>query len=174
MAEALDQPLVQTSGPVSKIIVALCTWVAVLGGLFFVIEALMSVVSVVGRALFSLPVPGDYELVQMLSAMGVAMCLPYCQLKKGHVFVDFFTLWAPPRLKHVLDAFADLLLAACAFFIAWRVWGGMLEMREYGETSMVIGLPVWWGYIPIAPSFVLLGLAALLTLVRELRGEVKK
>lgn len=174
MAEALDQPLVKTSGPVSKIIVALCTWVAVLGGLFFVIEALMSVVSVIGRATMSLPVPGDYELVQMLSAMGVAMCLPYCQLKKGHVFVDFFTLWAPPRLKHVLDAFADLLLAVCAFFIAWRVWDGMLEMREYGETSMVIGLPVWWGYIPIAPSFVLLGLAALLTLVRELRGEVKK
>ncbi|PKO57883.1 MAG: TRAP transporter small permease, partial [Betaproteobacteria bacterium HGW-Betaproteobacteria-19] len=41
---------------------------AILGGVFFLIEALMSVTSVIGRALFNLPVPGDYELVQMLSA----------------------------------------------------------------------------------------------------------
>ncbi|PKO58213.1 MAG: TRAP transporter small permease [Betaproteobacteria bacterium HGW-Betaproteobacteria-19] len=135
------------------------------------IEALMSVTSVIGRALFNLPVPGDYELVQMLSAMGIAMCLPYCQLKRGHVFVDFFTLWAPTSLKRVLDAIASLLLAGASFLLAWRIWDGMLEMREYGETSMVIALPVWWGYIPVAPSFVLLGIAALYTVFEELSGK---
>lgn len=157
---------------IARLIPLACTFLAILGGVFFLAEALMSVTSVIGRALFNLPVPGDYELVQMLSAMGIAMCLPYCQLKRGHVFVDFFTLWAPPALKRVLDAIASLLLAGASFLLAWRIWDGMLEMREYGETSMVIALPVWWGYIPVAPSFVLLGMTALLTVFDELSGKV--
>lgn len=171
MAEPIDRPEVRPSGPLGKGIAAACALLAILGGVAFLIEALMSVTSVVGRALFSLPVPGDYELVQMLSAMGIAMCLPYCQLKRGHVFVDFFTLWASPGLKRVLDAIASLLLAGVSFVLAWRIWIGMLEMREYGETSMVIALPVWWGYIPVAPSFVLLGITALLTFADELSGK---
>lgn len=173
MAESLEHPLIVASGPFGRTVETACASLAVLGGAIFLIEAIMSVVSVVGRALFSMPVPGDYELVQMLSAMGIAMCLPYCQLRKGHVFVDFFTLWAPAGLKRLLDAIAALLLSASAFFLAWRVWDGMLEMREYGETSMVIALPVWWGYIPVVPSFALLGIAALQTFVLELSGEAQ-
>lgn len=171
MAEAMEIRAVPATGPVGKTIEWVCAAMAVLAGLMFCAEAVMSVVSVVGRAAFGMPVQGDYELVQMLSAMGIAMCLPYCQVKKGHVFVDFFTLWASPGLKRVLDAIAALLLAFCSFVLAWRIWEGMLEMREYGETSMVIALPVWWGYIPVAPAFVLLGIAALYTFSQELRGE---
>lgn len=161
------------AGVVERSIELACAALAILGGMIFLIEAIMSVGSVIGRSLFNWPIPGDYELVQVMSAMGVAMCLPYCQLRNGHVFVDVFTLWAPDVLKRLLDAIVALLLAGCSFFIAWRSWVGMLEMQEYGETSMVIGLPVWWGYVPVAPSFVLLGIAALLTMVRELVGEAR-
>ncbi|TVT58662.1 MAG: TRAP transporter small permease [Azoarcus sp. PHD] len=171
MAESMDTPALAPRGLVGRSISTACALLAVLGGVFFLAEALMSVTSVIGRALFNLPVPGDYELVQMLSAMGVAMCLPYCQLKRGHVFVDFFTVWAPSSLKRVLDAIAALLLAAMSFLLAWRTWEGMLEMREYGETSMVIALPVWWGYVPVAPSFALLGIAALHTFALDLSGS---
>lgn len=170
MAESLGCPIAPPSGPIGKTIEWACAAMAILAGLMFCIESVMSVVSVVGRATIGEPVPGDYELVQMLSAMGIAMCLPYCQLKKGHVFVDFFTLWAPAGLKRLLDSIAALLMAFCAFVLAWRIWEGMLEMREYGETSMVISLPVWWGYVPVVPAFVLLGIAALHTFVQELRS----
>ncbi|WP_341648404.1 TRAP transporter small permease [Thauera humireducens] len=166
----MDQPYVAPTGPVGKSIEWACAAMAILAGVMFCIESVMSVVSVVGRATIGEPVPGDYELVQMLSAMGIAMCLPYCQLKKGHVFVDFFTLWALAGLKRLLDSIAALLMAFCAFVLAWRIWEGMLEMREYGETSMVISLPVWWGYVPVVPAFVLLGIAALYHLVQELRS----
>ena len=170
MAEAVDTAYVPPRGPMGRAVEKACAALAILAGLAFGVEALMSVVSVIGRTTIGTPVPGDYELVQMLSAAGIAMCLPYCQLRKGHVFVDFFTLWAPAGLKRILDAIAALLLSACSFLLAWRIWEGMLEMREYGETSMVISLPVWWGYVPVAPSFVLLGIAALYTFTQEVRG----
>ncbi|APR03926.1 TRAP transporter small permease [Thauera chlorobenzoica] len=174
MAESVIESVHRPCGVIGRSIELACTVLALLAGLMFCIEAVMSVVSVVGRAAFNLPVPGDYELVQMLSAMGIAMCLPYCQLKGGHVFVDFFTLWASPWLKRMLDSMAALLMAFCAFVLAWRIWAGMIEMREYGETSMVISLPIWWGYVPVVPSFVLLGITALYTFTQEFCRESKR
>lgn len=168
MAERSTTPLVKAEGPIEKLIKTACLVMAWAAGLMFLTEMVMSSVSVLGRSLFGKGIPGDYELVQMLSAMGISMCLPYCQLRKGHVFVDFFTLWAPPRLKRYLDGFAAILLAACSFLLAWRIWEGLLEMREYEESSMVLALPIWWGYIPVVPAFVLLGLTALLHAFNEL------
>ena len=151
-------------GPVGVFIERLCTYLAYIGGALFITEAVMSVLSVIGRTFFSTPIPGDYELIQVFSAVGITMCMPYCQLRHGHVFVDFFTLWAPQSLKRYLDSFACLLLAICAFLLAWRSWDGMVDMREYQESSMVLGLPIWWGYLPIAPSFIIFGIAALYTM----------
>lgn len=148
-------------GPVLE---RLSVYLAYIGGSLFIIEALISVFSVAGRTFFSAPVPGDYELIQILSAVGIALCMPYCQLRHGHVFVDFFTLWAPASLKRVLDSFACFLLSIVAFAIAWRNWAGMEDMREYMESSMVLGVPLWWGYLPITPAFVVFGLVALYTM----------
>ncbi len=151
-------------GPVGTLLEHVCRTLAYIGGALFLIEAVMSVISVIGRTFFSAPIPGDYELIQMLSAIGITLCMPYCQMRHGHVFVDFFTLWAPQSLKRVLDAFACLLLALTAFLLAWRSWEGMWDMLEYQEGSMVLGLPIWWGYLPIIPSFIIFGLAALYTM----------
>ena len=138
-----------------------CAVLAGLGFCLFVAEALLSVSSIIGRTLFLKAVPGDYELVQMFTAIAIALCLPYCEFKRGHVFVDFFTMWAPRPVTRVLDAVACLLLAAIAFLLAWRTSVGLEEIRGYAESSMVLSIPIWWTYIALPFSFVLLGIAAL-------------
>ncbi len=85
--------------------------------------------------------------------------------------MDFFTLWAPTRLKKLFDALACLVLAGIAFLLAWRCWLGLVDMREYEESSMVLGLPIWWGYIPMTPAFILLGITCLMTMVQDLRAS---
>src|SRR5690606_4857205 len=120
---------------------AVCGVFAGLGVTLFLLEALLSAASILGRTVLSQAVPGDYELVRMLSAVGIAMCLPYCELKRGHVLVDFFTLGAPVPLKRFLDATASILMAAVAFLLAWRTGVGTLEIHQYQETSMVLNLP---------------------------------
>lgn len=144
-----------------------CWLFAALGVALFLVEALLSVASVAGRTVLHSPLPGDYELVRMFSAVGIVLCLPYCELKGGHVLVDFFTLKAPDSMKRFLDAAASILMAAVAFLLAWRTGVGTLEMREYQETSMVLDLPVWWTYAPLAPAFALLGVTALYNMMRR-------
>ena len=52
-------------GPFGRGLLAVSKAAAVIGGLVFVAIVAMSIVSIVGRKLVSMPVPGDFELVEM-------------------------------------------------------------------------------------------------------------
>ena len=41
------------------------------------------------------PINGDFELVQMATAIAVFSFLPYCQARRGNIVVDTFTSWLP-------------------------------------------------------------------------------
>ena len=56
--------------------------------------AMTTVVSVLGRKFFGGAIAGDFEIVEIGCAVAVSLFLPYCQLNKGNVIVDFFTLKA--------------------------------------------------------------------------------
>jgi len=46
--------------------------------------------------------------------------------------------------------------------LAWRAGAGALAVREAGETSMILGWPMWFSYAALAPGLALSGLIALL------------
>jgi TRAP-type C4-dicarboxylate transport system permease small subunit len=155
---------------VGRILNTVCRAFAVGSGVTLMLMALMSLTSIVGRSLFSKPILGDYELVQMLSAVAVSMALPFCQMIRGHIIVDFFTANAPKKFNKACDIIASLILATAAFLFAWRISLGMLDLRENGDASMLLNLPTWWGYLPMVPSFFLLGCAALYTAWVDITG----
>jgi TRAP-type C4-dicarboxylate transport system permease small subunit len=129
--------------------------------------ALMCVWSIVGRWLFSSPVQGDFELVQLGTAVCVAAFLPYCQLRRGNIIVDFFTNRVGARARGLLDACGALLLAAVLAVVAWRTGVGALSVKAAGETSMIRGLPVWVAYALMVPSLALTAVVALHTAWRS-------
>ena len=108
-----------------------------------------------------------------MSAVAVSMALPFCQMIRGHIIVDFFTTAAPPKFNKFLDIAASLLLAVAGFVFAWRITLGMFELRENGDASMLLNLPTWWAYAPMVPSFFLLGCAALYTAWVDVTGAEK-
>lgn len=170
MSEALIVDSARPNDPIGRALDIVSRAFAICSGLMLTAMALMSVYSILGRAMFGKPLLGDYELVQMVSAVAVTMALPFCQMVKGHIIVDFFTLHAPRRFNATLDAFACLLLAVFAFVLAWRVGIATVEFKKNMDASMLIGLPTWWGYAPMGPSFVLLGCAALYTGWKDMKG----
>jgi TRAP-type C4-dicarboxylate transport system permease small subunit len=155
---------------VGRILSRLCRAFAIGSGLMLIAMSLMSVGSIIGRALFSKPILGDYELVQAMSAVAVSMALPFCQMIRGHIIVDFFTTGAPPKFNKFFDVVASLLLAIAGFVFSWRIALGMFELRANGDASMLLNLPTWWAYAPMVPSFFLLGCAALYTAWADITG----
>lgn len=147
-------------------IAAACRCLALAGGAIFAAITLMSAVSVIGRVA-GRPIQGDFELVQLGCAVAIAFCLPYCQLQRGHIMVDFFTTRASARTRHGLDALGALLLALVMALAAWRTGAGTLAMKASNETSMIMGLPVWYAYALMTPAFALTALTALNTAWRD-------
>jgi TRAP-type C4-dicarboxylate transport system permease small subunit len=135
---------------------------ALAGGAILVALAGMSVGSIVGRSLGH-PIQGDFELVQFGCAIAISFFLPYCQLRRANIIVDFFTVAASERTRGFLDALGAALLGCVMALLAWRVGVGALELRATQETSMLLGVPLWYAYALIAPAFGLTALAAFYT-----------
>ncbi len=141
----------------NKLIYGLSRAMAWFGSFVLVLIAVMSVTSIIGRALSGLglgPVPGDFELVEAGTALAVFCFLPWAHLKRGHAVVDM--LWAsyPPPMRRVLDVMADALMFIVWVLLVWRMSIAMGEYRHNGEVSFILQMPVWWGYAASMPAAV--------------------
>jgi len=134
---------------------------AMVGGLAACLVALLTVLSIAGRASMSMPIPGDVELTQFGIALSIALCLPWCQLGGSNIIVDFFTQRTSQATLGRLDGFGGVLLAAMVGVLAWRTTVGAFSVRSAQETTMILGLPMWWTYAVLAPGLALTAVIAL-------------
>lgn len=166
--------------PVGRILYRICETVAVFGGAVLVLLTGLTVISIIGRQIAGIgwlrgippfswagPVTGDFELVKLGCAVAVFAFLPYCQMAGGNVLVDFFTLKAGPRLKALLAAIGDALFTAIAATLTWRMVLGAEDLQRYRETTMVLRVPVWWGYVPAIAAMALLTVVCAYTTLRR-------
>jgi TRAP-type C4-dicarboxylate transport system permease small subunit len=130
--------------------------------------AVLVTVSVTGRYLFSRPLPGDYDIVGIICGCAIFAFLPYCQLKRGNVVADFFTQGAPPRVKAVLDAAGSFLFLAAAIMFTWRLFYGLLEMRQSAEQISAFAFYRWWTIPFDLVCMAVLILVILYTLVQDI------
>ena len=142
---------------------------AVLGGFLACAMAGLVTVSVAGRYLFSAPIPGDYDLVGIISGCALFAFLPYCQLQRGNVVVDFFTVKVPARGKAALDGAGALVYLVVALVLAWRLYHGAVELRETSQVLAAFNFYRWWT-IPFDLACMLVLIVSIAyTLVADLR-----
>ena len=162
---------------VEAYLTAVASALAVIGGIVLILMALVTVYSIIGRALPpGLPllgwwesVRGNFELVELGTAIALFAFLPYTHLKRGNVLVDFFTMRASPRVKAAFAVLANLLFSAIAVLITWRMIVGTEEIltASYTQTTMLLRIPIWYGYLPSTVFMVLLSLVALYSVWRS-------
>lgn len=159
--------------PVWRVLHAACFAAMLTGGVLICGLTAVVVVSVVGRWLLSAPVPGDFEIVGMGTAVAVFLFLPYCHIQRGNVLVDLFLSRAPVRLQAACDVAADLLLGFIAGLLAWRLSLGGGDLLRYGETSLILGVPIWWAFPFAVAAMALLAVCCAYTALRTLLTRVR-
>lgn len=145
--------------------------IAVLGGALSLAVAVLVVSSVLGRWLFGAPINGDFELVQMATAISVFTFLPYCQARRGNIVVDTFTSWLPVRANALIDAFWDLVYAGMMGLLTACLATGTVEHYRSGQTTMLLQLAVWPAIAVCAALAFLLTCVALATAASLVRGR---
>ena len=131
------------------------------GGAVVSAIGLMSAAHTIGLWLFESPIRGDFELVEFGIAIAGTMFLPYCQITRGHIVVDFFTQRASPSTVKLLDSFGAFVMAIVLLLIGWRTAIAVVSIYRSGETTTLRELPLWIAYALMTPGLLLSGFIAL-------------
>ena len=139
-----DQMTVRPTDPVGRILFPLCRFLAAFGAFLCCVIAVMVCVTVTGRYLFAAPIPGDYDIIGIIAGCAIFAFLPYCQLRRANIVVDFFTNGMAPRGKALLDGMGTLIYLVVATILGWRLYFGMIELRESSQVLAVVDFYRWW------------------------------
>lgn len=144
----MASPTTATHHPFGDALVSGAHWLAIGGGLTLSCMALLTIVSVIGRETLGQTVPGDFELLEIGCAISIFAFLPYCHLTRGNVIVDLFTQRIRRRTRNRLDALANAVFTLIAATVTWRLAVGGIDMFAFGQHTMVLRIPLWWGFAP--------------------------
>jgi TRAP-type C4-dicarboxylate transport system permease small subunit len=98
----------------------------------------------------------------------IALFLPWCQMRRGNIIVDFFTARLRARTDAALDRFGALLVALVLALMTWRTTVGGLNAWRSLSGTMMIGFPEWIIYTAMVPPMLL---CAVIGLAQALRGS---
>lgn len=145
-----------------KFISALAHLCAILAGLLMTGITLLTCVSLIGRNTTGWTIVGDFELTGVATGAAIALFMPLCQLKRGHIIVDFFTAKASDKTNALLDRLGALFVSLVFALIAWRTVLGGINAHDTFSGTMMLGFPEWIVYAAMVPPFILCSLIALM------------
>ncbi len=144
-----------------KLLSLLARACAVLAGVILTVITLITCLSLIGRNTIGTTLVGDYDLTAAAAGAAVALFLPWCQLKRENIIVDFFTSRLSAGVNSRLDRLGSALLGAVMLLLAWRTTVGGLNALSSNSTTMMLGFPEWIIYSVMVPPIVLTGVIAL-------------
>jgi TRAP-type C4-dicarboxylate transport system permease small subunit len=144
---------------------------AVMAGVLLTVITLMTCVSLIGRNTTGWTIVGDFELSGSAAGAAIALFLPWCQVKRGNIMVDFFTAKASEATQDKLDRLGALLLALAMALMTWRTTVGGLNAWSSKAGSMMLDFPEWVVYLGMVPPLALTTVIAITQAARGFRTE---
>jgi TRAP-type C4-dicarboxylate transport system permease small subunit len=137
------------------------------GAMFF------TTADVTGR-FFGHPIPGSYQISELILVWIVCLAWPYLTGTKGHVRVEMLVSRLPPRIQKRIGLFTHVVALCVFLLIAWQgVEMVMLSIRMNDQVSIVD--------IPLYPFQVIVPLGAflvcpvlLIQLIQLVTGRTKE
>lgn len=134
---------------------------AILAGMLMTFITIMTCISLIGRNTTGATLAGDFELTGVAAGAAIALFMPWCQMRRGNIIVDFFTAKASDRTNALLDRLGAMLLGLVFALLAWRTSVGGLNAYSSQSGTMMLGFPEWVVYAAMVPPFILTTVIAL-------------
>ena len=144
-------------------------WLSKLEDLFALLAAisifvlmLLGIAQVLGRQLFSMPISGYIDLVELSMATFAFMAVAYCQRLSGHVRMDLFVRMAQGRARWLMEFFSTVLPLLLIGVLIYYSWDHFMRAYTSGDSTIDMEYPVWPSKLLVPLSFGLLFLRLLL------------
>ena len=127
---------------IERVIAAASSWFNYVACAAIIVMMLLSCADVVLRILGT-PIPGTYEMVGLLGAVIIAFAMAYTSLQRGHVAVEMLYEKLPPRAQCLVDSTGNLTGSALFGMIAWQSTVYAADLRQSGEVSLTLQMPLY-------------------------------
>ena len=102
----------------------------------------LTFVDVLGRYFFAAPVPGAYEVTELMMGVLVFSALPLVTRLEEHVAIGLFDGLMSARIKQARDVVVSAIGCLIFGFLAWRVWQLAADTARYGDVTQQAGIPL--------------------------------
>ena len=102
----------------------------------------LTLVDVIGRYFFSAPVPGGFEVTEIMLATLIFCGLPLITMRDGHITVDLIEGALPAWFRTLRDRAVFLLMAVCLGYIGWRLFSKAGDFVRYNDQTAVLNIPL--------------------------------
>ena len=135
---------------------------------------IVTFIDVAGRYLFLAPLPGAFEMTEIMMSMLIFAGLPLVSRENQHVTVNLIIGLLSPQIRHFQRLITQIIMAIVFGVMAWRMWIKAAEMLVQGDETAYL-------LIPIAPvaffMTILLGVSSLIVAIqfaRIIRGKERQ
>ena len=147
---------------------------SIVAGMMILVMMVVTTIDVIGRDVFNMPLFGAFEMTEILMGLVIFAGMPATTAAREHITVNLIENFVSRRVRFVQAGLGDVLCAAVAGVMAWRIfWRGM-GLIEAHETTMMLG--IGRGYVALIMA-VLLATTALVfayCAVVALRGATRR
>ena len=128
---------------------------------------LVIVADVVLRSIGSLPVRGQYELVELALACTIFLALPAVFLRDAHLVVDVADHFVGARARRALDILGAIASLLALAVMLWQMVPQAIYMMNFGDMTFDLQIPKTWYAAPALLGIVFSALAALFLIFRK-------
>lgn len=128
---------------------------AVLAGALMTIITLLTCGNLILRNTTGDAMAGAFEITAFSTGAAIALFMPLCQMRRGHIIVDFFTSGLSESANDRLDRLGALSLGLVFIILTWRTCVGGWSAYQAGSQSMLMGISEWIVYAAMVGPFAL-------------------
>jgi TRAP-type C4-dicarboxylate transport system permease small subunit len=127
---------------VRALLTLMARWCGYGSALFLAAMMFITVIDVVLRAVFNLPVTGTYDLVQLFLVGTVFLSIPDVFLRDRNIVIDFVDHVFGARAVGALKLIANILAVLFLAVLCWRMFPPALDAARYHEVSPDLSIPM--------------------------------
>lgn len=162
------------TGNVARALTLLIQSASVLSCLIILAAFGIILYAVTMRYFVGTPINWSDELNGYLIVAMVMFGIGSTLLRGGHISIDLLTARAGPRLSAWVEVLADVAVLLFALMFGWSAWHTVAFSRDFGTYSTgYLETPMWLVQTPMVAGAAFLALAALVRMLRVLRGEAR-
>jgi TRAP-type C4-dicarboxylate transport system permease small subunit len=131
---------------------------------------MLTVADVFGRYVLSNPIKGTWELVGFMLVAAGGWGMGYCQIRKGHIRVDFLLSRFPEKIRAVLTILANFLGLVAFSLLCWRcvLYAQYYLSIKTGNATDTLHIPLYPFVLVLAVGAGMLALVILFDLIHSI------